>query len=75
MVKPRNALDVAVDLDPSLPTPMVAFQPPVERREGIGFSRAVSLANLAAITALVLIIRLYLQPRAERRGPSGGSDR
>jgi glycine betaine/choline ABC-type transport system substrate-binding protein len=70
----REALDVAVDLDPSLPTSMVAFQPPAERREGIGLSPAVSLANLAAILALVLIIRLYLTPRAERRGPSDGSD-
>jgi hypothetical protein len=64
----REALDVAVDLDPSLPTSMVAFQPPAERREGIGLSPAVSLANLAAIAALVLIIRLYLAKPAVRRG-------
>ena len=49
-------------LDPSLPTSMIAFEPPAERREGIGLSPAGSLANLAAIVALVLIIRLYLAP-------------
>ena len=64
----RKALDVTVGLDPSLPTSTVAFQPPAERREGIGLSPAVSLANLAAIAALVLIIRLYLAKPAARPG-------
>ncbi|MBK1632290.1 hypothetical protein CKO31_16405 [Thiohalocapsa halophila] len=64
----REALDVTVGLDPSLPTSTVAFQPPAERREGIGLSPAVSLANLGAILALVLIIRLYLAKPAARPG-------
>jgi hypothetical protein len=62
----REALDVTVRLDPSLPTSMIAFEPPAERREGIGLSPAVSLVNLAAIIALVLIIRLYLAPSRAR---------
>jgi hypothetical protein len=62
----REALDVKVRLDPSLPAPTVAFQPPADRREGIGLSPAVSLANLGAILALVLIIRLYLAKPATR---------
>jgi glycine betaine/choline ABC-type transport system substrate-binding protein len=64
----RGALDVSVRLDPSLPTSMIAFEPPAERREGIGLSPAVSLVNLGAIVALVLIIRLYLAPPRTRPG-------
>jgi hypothetical protein len=64
----RDALDVSVRLDPSLPTSMIAFEPPAERREGIGLSPAVSLVNLGAIVALVLIIRLYLAPPRTRPG-------
>jgi hypothetical protein len=64
----REALDVTVRLDPSLPAPSLAFQPPAERREGIGLSPAGSLANLGAIVALVLIIRLYLAPARVRPG-------
>jgi len=64
----REALDVSVRLDPSLPTSMIAFEPPAERREGIGLSPAVSLVNLGAIVALVLIIRLYLAPAWARSG-------
>jgi glycine betaine/choline ABC-type transport system substrate-binding protein len=56
----REALDVAVRLDPSLPTATVAFQPPPERRDGIGLSPAGSLANLAVILIMALIVRLYL---------------
>jgi hypothetical protein len=52
-----------VRLDPSLPTATVAFQPPPERRDGIGLSPAGSLANLGAILALALLIRLYLTQR------------
>ncbi|WP_462323102.1 type 2 periplasmic-binding domain-containing protein [Halochromatium sp.] len=66
----RDALDVTVRLDPSLPTSMIAFEPPAERREGIGLSPAGSLVNLGAIIALVLIIRLSLsKPRNGARQP------
>jgi glycine betaine/choline ABC-type transport system substrate-binding protein len=64
----REALDVAVRLDPSLPAPAPAFEPPPERQAGIGLSPAGSLANLAAILALGGLIRLYLHRPGSRRG-------
>jgi hypothetical protein len=51
---------VAQFLDPTVPTATVAIQPPPERWDRIGLSPAGSLANLGAILALALLIRLYL---------------
>ncbi|WPL18225.1 TRAP transporter solute receptor, TAXI family [Thiorhodovibrio winogradskyi] len=56
----REQLDVKDRLDPSLPASSLAFQPPPERRDGIGLAPAVSLTNLGVILLMALIIRLYL---------------
>lgn len=68
----REALDMDVRLDPSLPAAMVAFQLPPERRDGIGISPVGSLANLAVIIALVVLIRLYLRQPARPSSSNGG---
>jgi len=68
----REALDTTVRLDPSLPSAMLAFEPPADRREGIGLSPAGSLANLGAILVLVLLIRLYLSGPSPRRNNDPG---
>lgn len=65
----RDALEVEVRLDPSLPVALAARRPPRERPTTIATSPAGSLVTLAVIVALVLIARLYTRPgRSADRG-------
>jgi hypothetical protein len=64
----RDALEVEVRLDPSLPVALAARRPPPERPTTIATSPAGSLVTLAVIVALVLIARLYTRP-ARRADP------
>ncbi|NBB70734.1 MAG: hypothetical protein GVY33_10505 [Alphaproteobacteria bacterium] len=64
----RDALEVEVRLDPSLPLALAARRPPPERPTTIATSPAGSLVTLAVIVALVLIGRLYVRP-ARRAAP------
>jgi glycine betaine/choline ABC-type transport system substrate-binding protein len=70
----RDALDLVERLDPSLPAPVRAFEPPPERQASIGLSLAGSLANLVAILTLAVLIRLYLQRPGTHRGARDEAD-